>query len=50
MADALRVPKILAAAAADFPAIRSYVDRACARPAFKRAYDGQMAHFAAGGK
>ena len=32
--------------AGDFPAIRAYVDRACARPAFKRAYDGQMAHFA----
>ena len=47
MADVLRVPKVLAAA--DFPAIRSYVDRACARPAFKRAYDGQMAHFASGG-
>jgi len=49
MADALRVPKVLAAAG-DFPAIRSYVDRACARPAFKRAYDGQMTHFAAGDK
>ena len=46
MADALRVPKVKAAG--DFPALRSYVDRACARPAFKRAYDGQMAHFAAG--
>jgi glutathione S-transferase len=45
MADVLRVPKVLAAAG-DFPAICSYVDRACARPAFKRAYDGQMAHFA----
>ena len=45
MSDALRVPKVLAAAA-DLPAIRSYVDRACARPAFKRAHDGQMAHFA----
>jgi glutathione S-transferase len=48
MADVLRVPKVMAAG--DFPALRSYVDRACARPAFKRAYDGQMAHFAAGGK
>lgn len=47
MADVLRVPKVLAAG--DFPAIRAYVARACARPAFKRAYDGQMAHFAAGG-
>lgn len=46
MADVLRVPKVKAAG--DFPAIRSYVDRACARPAFKRAYDGQMAHFVAG--
>jgi glutathione S-transferase len=46
MADVLRVPKVRAAG--DFPAIRSYVDRVCARPAFKRAYDGQMAHFAAG--
>jgi glutathione S-transferase len=48
MADVLRVPKVMAAG--DFPAIRSYVDRACARPAFKRAYDGQMAHFATGDK
>jgi glutathione S-transferase len=46
MTDVLRVPKVLAAG--DFPAIRSYVDRACARPAFKKAYDAQMAHFAAG--
>jgi len=46
MADALRIPKVLAAG--DFPVIRSYVDRACARPAFKRAYDAQMAHFARG--
>jgi len=44
MADVLRLPKVLAAG--DFPSIRSYVERACARPAFKRAYDGQMAHFA----
>ena len=48
MADALRVPKVLGAG--DFPAIRPYVERACARPAFKRAYDGQMAHFAKGGR
>jgi glutathione S-transferase len=44
MSDALRVPTVLAAG--DFPAIRAYVDRACARPAFKKAYDEQMAHFA----
>jgi glutathione S-transferase len=48
MADVLRIPKVMAAG--DFPAIRSYVDRASARPAFKRAYDGQMAHFAAADK
>jgi len=47
MADVLRIPKVLVAG--DFPAVRSYVDRSCARPAFKKAYDGQMAHFAAGG-
>ncbi|HYC56661.1 MAG TPA: glutathione S-transferase family protein [Candidatus Binatia bacterium] len=44
MSDALRVPKVRAAG--DFPAIRSYVDRACARPAFAKAYDDQIAHFA----
>ncbi len=49
MSDVLRVPKVLAAST-DFPAIRSYVERACARPAFKRAYDGQMSHFAKGDK
>jgi glutathione S-transferase len=48
MADVLRVPKVRAAG--DFPAVRSYVDRVCARPAFKKAYDGQMEHFARGGK
>ena len=45
MADVLRIPKVRAAG--DFPSIRAYVDRTCARRAFKRAYDGQMAHFAA---
>lgn len=44
MADVLRVPKVLAAG--ECPAIRAYVSRVCARPAFKRAYDAQMAHFA----
>ncbi|MCF1742138.1 glutathione S-transferase family protein [Paradevosia shaoguanensis] len=48
MSDVLRVPKVRAAA--DFPATQSYIERACARPAFKRAYDGQMAHFASGGQ
>lgn len=46
MADVLRVPKVRNAG--DFPAIRSYVDRVCARPAFKKAHDAQMAHFAKG--
>jgi glutathione S-transferase len=48
MADVLRIPKVLAAG--DFPPIRSYVERVCARPAFRRAYDAQMAHFAKGKK
>lgn len=48
MADVLRVPKVMAAG--DFLATRSYVERVCTRPAFKRAYDGQMAHFATGAK
>ena len=47
MADVLRVPKVRAAAG-ESSALRSYVDRVCARPAFKRAYDAQMAHFAKG--
>lgn len=46
MADVFRVPKVRAAG--DFPATRSYVDRICARPAFKRGYDAQMAYFAKG--
>lgn len=46
MADVLRVRKVRAAG--DFPAMRAYVDRLCARPAFQKAYDDQMAHFAAG--
>jgi glutathione S-transferase len=44
MADVLRVPKVRGAG--DFPALRSYVDRVCARPAFRKAYDAQLAHFA----
>lgn len=44
MADVLRIPKVRSAG--NFPAIQSYVERACARPAFKRAYEGQMEHFA----
>jgi glutathione S-transferase len=47
MADVLRVPKVRAAAQ-DLPALRAYVDRVCARPAFRKAFDDQMAHFAKG--
>lgn len=32
---------------ANYPACHAYVARATARPAFKKAYDDQMAHFAA---
>lgn len=46
MADVLRVP-MKKGALADFPALRAYVDRACARPAFEKAVADQMAHFAA---
>jgi len=46
MADVLRVPKVRAAA--DYVALQAYIERVCARPAFQRAHDGQMAHFAAG--
>lgn len=45
MADVLRVPKVRRFG--DFPALGSYVERVCARPAFKKAKDDQMAHFAA---
>jgi glutathione S-transferase len=32
---------------AKFPACRAYVERATARPAFKKAHADQMKHFAA---
>lgn len=35
---------------ADYPACKTYMTRATARPAFKKAYAGQMAHFAAADK
>lgn len=47
MADVLRVRKVRNVAD-EFPGLRSYVERVCARPAFTKAYDAQMAHFAAG--
>ena len=46
MADVLRVPDVRAFAAS--PAIEAYIERACARPAFKKAVSDQLAHFAAG--
>ena len=47
MADVLRMPRKMGALDA-FPALVAYMDRALDRPAFKQAYDDQMAHFAAG--
>jgi len=46
MADVLRILKKLGALDA-FPALRAYVDRVTARPAFEKARADQVAHFAA---
>jgi glutathione S-transferase len=46
MADVLR-PVDKFDGLANYPACRAYVRRATARPAFRKAYDDQMAHFAA---
>lgn len=46
MADVLRVPKLRAFLAS--PVFEAYIERACARPAFKKALSDQLAHFAAG--
>jgi glutathione S-transferase len=46
MADVLRLVNRFEGLA-NFPACRAYVARATARPAFIKAYDDQMAHFAA---
>lgn len=46
MADVLRLVDRFDGLAT-FPACRAYVTRATARPAFVKAYDAQMAHFAA---
>lgn len=46
MSDALRIPDKLGALAA-YPALAAYTARACARPAFLKARDDQIAHFAA---
>ena len=45
MADVLR-PVDRFDGLAKYPACRAYVARATARPAFVKAYDDQMAHFA----
>ena len=45
MADVLRVPKVRAFAASS--AVEAYIERACARPAFKKAFADQVAHFVA---
>lgn len=44
MADVLRVPKVRSFGT--FPALGAYVERICARPAFKKAKDDQLAYFA----
>jgi glutathione S-transferase len=46
MADVLRLVDRFGGLA-DYPACRDYVARATARPAFVKAYEDQMAHFAA---
>lgn len=48
MADVLRVPKVRAFG--DRPASEAYVARITERPAFKKAYADQLAHFAVGDK
>jgi glutathione S-transferase len=48
MADVLRVTKVRAFG--DRPATESYVARITARPSFKKAHAGQIAHFAAADK
>ena len=45
MADVLRIPKVRQYG--DRPATEAYVSRVTERPAFKKAYADQMAHFAA---
>jgi glutathione S-transferase len=45
MADVLRVPKVRDFAAS--PVINAYIDRACDREAFRKAFADQLAHFQA---
>lgn len=47
MTDVLRKPLELGALATH-PALRAYVERVCERPAFRKALQDQLAHFAAG--
>ncbi len=47
MSDALRIPNKLGELE-PYPALGSYVERACSRPAFLKAHHDQLAHFAAG--
>lgn len=46
MADVLRIPDVRALAAS--PVIDAYVDRACDRDPFRKAFADQLAHFQAG--
>jgi glutathione S-transferase len=46
MTDVLRLPGDLGALE-NHPALRAYVARVCARPAFQKAHQDQLAHFAA---
>jgi len=48
LADVLR--QTLRGGVPGYPNIRPYIERACARPAFKKAYADQLAHFAAGAR
>lgn len=45
MADVLRVPKVRAFA--ESPVLEAYIERVCARPAFKKAFSDQVDHFKA---
>ena len=46
MADALRMPNKLGQLE-NYPSLLAYVARACGRPAFQKAHQDQLAHFAA---
>jgi glutathione S-transferase len=46
MSDVLRIPKKLGELES-YAALEAYVDRACSRPAFRKARQDQLAHFEA---